>query len=240
MKGCFLITADSNDCVEGPNRTFFGVSKGSSFHCISCAIVFIWFSIWILQTFRRNGGLIEDRFELFTITGILIAIQALGLAAPWGSLSTTLDYLECDEHPESLPRNGEVILKCAHFESTAAAICVLSSLIFCTSTAAVSMLYMWDNDLLSSNSVTGGGVAYESMASPNTTTNRPSQNTNTNNVSTDIEHPTNPVVAYLGGSTGGGGGAAAAAAGSGGGSRAHAQSIPGLFSNVNNRTIVTS
>jgi hypothetical protein len=248
MKGCFLLTAEEGDCVEGPNRTFFGVSKGSSFHCISSAIVFLLFAVWVLRAFVRDGGISEDRFEIVTITGIIVAIQALGLAAPWGSLSTTLDYLDCDEHPETLPRNGPVVLKCGHFESTAAAICVLSSIIFCTSTAIVSMAYMWDRDLFSNHqNMTSGGISYESMASvssPSSTiiNNNNNRRGNNNNIEQQqLQHHEPPVISqnnpvavvgHLGGSSHNNNNNRS--------SSSYAQSIPGPFSNVNNRTIAPS
>jgi hypothetical protein len=101
----------------------------------------------------------------------VVTLVACSTSALWGSVSGTLQALDCAD-PSSLPRpNNSTSLQCNGYSSAISAITVLSSLIFLTQAAITGMVYMWQADFVGFES---NPEIYESIttSSPRSSSNR--------------------------------------------------------------------
>lgn len=159
--GAFLVEDATGNAVAGNDKTLFAVSKGESFVNLSSAGLFLAHALWALYTVNRAEVMDPVAYASLLVSGCLVTLIAIDVGAIWGSVSTTLDYLECAEGPAKLPRAiGDVALKCGSFQTPATALCVLASLIFCAQGSCTAMLYVWDADFRGppGMSVVGSGV----------------------------------------------------------------------------------
>jgi len=164
---CLLVEADSGNCVVGPAHTFFSVSRGQTFQIASAAVLFFGHGLWSLNTLRRGTSSIT--LGMLIGSSAIVTLVACSTSALWGSVSSTLNALNCGD-PSALPRSDmNTTLKCNGQSSTISALSVISSLIFLTQAAITGMVYMWQADFVGFEST---GDIYESIA---TSSSPPSQ-----------------------------------------------------------------
>lgn len=146
MNACFLIEEQSGKCVAGSSHTFFTVSRGQSFHILSAGVVFVGHGMWGLSYARRGASSVV--VGALIGSGACVSLIAIAAAGLWGSISSTVHYLECSS-PSRLPRpDVDTQLKCSGYEAAFTALCVLASLVFLTQATCTIMLYVWQTDFV--------------------------------------------------------------------------------------------
>ena len=127
-------------------------------------------ALWDLYVLNRPAAHVDaDRFSAVLVSGLLVTLLGLQVGALWGSVSTALDYMDCDEVEQLPTAAGNILLKCGTFQTPATALCVLSSLVFCAQGSCTAMLYAWQDEFLgrtaaATSPASTHAAAYESMA----------------------------------------------------------------------------
>jgi len=156
--GCFLVDEITGECVTGPTHVFFAVSRGQTFQIGCAAVLFLGHGFWSLNILRRGTSSVN--LGVLLGSSAVITLMAFSISALWGSVSSTMDALNCADL-SSLPRpNANTTLKCNGFSSTFSALSVISSLIFLVQGALTGMIYSWQADFVRFES---SGDVYESI-----------------------------------------------------------------------------
>jgi len=164
---CYLVDSVSGQCVAGASHVFFSVSRGETFQIGTAALLFFGHALWALSTLRKGTSSVT--LGMLLGSSAVVTLVACSTSALWGSLSSTLNSLDCAK-PDELPRpNNLTTLKCTSYSTTFSALSVLGSLIFLTQGAITAMIYMWQAEFVGFEST---GDIYESIATSSSPASR--------------------------------------------------------------------